>query len=917
MSNDRRKTNAQLIEELQELRRRVAKLDTAESPVPSGTRASGPSAGAFEADVRTVLESLAEGVLFLDAQGVVQSANAAALILLGGDPASPGFERTHHILRSDGSRFPLDEQPGMVALRTGRPLREVEMGVQRTDGTIRWMLANSQPIREAHGTVVGAVVSLSDITERKRAGAALREVQERDRMILVTAMDGFWALDAEGRLIEVNDAYCRMSGYSTEELLGMSVRNLEAVESGTEIIEHIRKVESKGYDRFETRHRRKDGREFDVEVSVQRSHGSNTAMVAFLRDISLKKKAERELVYSRDLMRYIIEHNRSAVAVHDREMKYIYVSQRYLDEYKVKERDVIGRHHYDVFPDLPQKWRDVHQRVLKGEVLSAEDDAYVREDGSTDWTRWECRPWYESDGAIGGLIVYTEVITERKRMEQSLREQNELLQNIVHNIPVMVAFFDAGGAFKFVNRQLVKDLGWTLDEIQRCPDIMAELYPDPVARSTAARFMREAPREWMPFKTRTRQGEIIDTCWTNVRLSDGRLIGIGQNVSEQKQMEERLRQAQKLESVGQLAGGVAHDFNNILASMMLHLDYLLEGEHLDVKTRGSLGELLRDAERAASLTRQLLMFSRRSLLEVKVLDLNELVANLLKMLGRLIGEHIRLVFERKDGLPSVDADPGMIEQVLVNLAVNARDAMPRGGTLTISTDAVEIDEERARANPAVRPGAFVCISVADNGCGMDEATVNRIFEPFFTTKEIGRGTGLGLSTVYGILAQHQGLVEVESGVGKGSTFRILFPATTRTAVKPDRKGKTKAVRGHETILLAEDESRLREVTARILMRLGYRVLQASNGQEAFRLWQEADRQIDLLLSDMVMPGEMTGLELAHKLRSEKPGLKVIIASGYSAEMSERGKLTAEGIVFLPKPFQVEVMSKTIRYCLDH
>jgi len=395
-----------------------------------------------------------------------------------------------------------------------------------------------------------------------------------------------------------------------------------------------------------------------------------------------------------------------------------------------------------------------------------------------------------------------------------------------------------------------------------------------------------------------------------------RLVGVAWDTTERQRLEAQFRQAQKMEAIGQLVGGVAHDFNNILAAVLLHLDALQTEPGLAKETRADLKELAAEAKRGATLTRQLLMYSRRSVLQVKSVDLNELIENLLKMLRRLLGEHIDLRFHGKIGLPRIDADPGMIEQVVVNLAVNGRDAMPEGGALTLSTSAGAFDEAQARLHPDRRAGRFVCLSVADAGYGMDEATLKRIFEPFFTTKDVGKGTGLGLPTVQGIAAQHKGWVEVESQPGKGSTFRVFLPQSTLTPTKSAATENQPPPRGDETILLVEDESSLRRTASACLQSLGYRVLEAANGLEAMSLWSQHQREIDLLLTDLVMPEGLSGLQLAQRLRRAQPGLKIIIASGYSAELTEKGLPPTDHFSFLPKPFDAAMLGKAVRACLD-
>jgi nitrogen-specific signal transduction histidine kinase/ActR/RegA family two-component response regulator len=384
-----------------------------------------------------------------------------------------------------------------------------------------------------------------------------------------------------------------------------------------------------------------------------------------------------------------------------------------------------------------------------------------------------------------------------------------------------------------------------------------------------------------------------------------------------RQTEEDFRQAQKMEAVGQLAGGVAHDFNNILAAVLMHIGLLQEEPSIDRETRDSLKELEKDVLRGSALTRQLLTFSRRQAMEPKVLNLGVVLRGLLKMLRRLLGENIVLSLNGPEELPMVYADAGMMEQMVMNLCVNARDAMPHGGRLDLSLEAVDIRAEDLAAQPEGRAGRFLRLSVSDSGAGMDAETLRHIFEPFFTTKGIGKGTGLGLATVHGIVKQHGGWVEVQSTVQQGTTFRVYLPASgmladaAASAEEPQRMPG-----GGEVVLIAEDEDSLRAVSAAALQRHGYRVFSAVNGDDALRLWAAHRDEIDLLFTDMVMPGEMTGWELASKLRAGKPGLKVIICTGYSQESDLRELDAGTRTALLRKPFDVARLLQTVRQCLD-
>ena len=389
------------------------------------------------------------------------------------------------------------------------------------------------------------------------------------------------------------------------------------------------------------------------------------------------------------------------------------------------------------------------------------------------------------------------------------------------------------------------------------------------------------------------------------------------DITERRQLEEQLRQLQKMESIGQLAAGVAHDFNNILAVIQGHTDMILGGMVEGKDAEESLKQVSAAAKRAANLTRQLLAFSRKQQMQTQDLNLNTVVQGMTQMLTRLLGAPIALEFNAAPELPAVNGDFGMMEQILLNLAVNARDAMPREGRLTIATAARKIAETEIQRNPEARVGRFVCLSVADTGTGIPSEILPRIFEPFFTTKEAGRGTGLGLSTVYGIVKQHQGWIEVESEVGRGTTFKVFLPANSQTVASATPPVAPSAARGRgETILIAEDDPALRRLAARILRNLGYEVLDAGSGVEAIAVWEQHGKKVDLLLTDLVMPDGLTGRELAKKMETHESGLKVIYTSGYSPEMRETAFVFREGTNFLQKPYDPHTLAKAVRDCLD-
>jgi len=390
------------------------------------------------------------------------------------------------------------------------------------------------------------------------------------------------------------------------------------------------------------------------------------------------------------------------------------------------------------------------------------------------------------------------------------------------------------------------------------------------------------------------------------------------DVTEQKSLQAQLRQSQKMDSLGHLAAGVAHDFNNMLTVIQGHTSMLISRLQEESELQESAQCVHFAAERAAALTKQLLVFGRRSVFQPKLLDLGECVGHLAHMLHRLLGEHIELRYDPPDNLPLVRGDVGLIEQVVINLAVNARDAMPRGGQLTIELRRVNVTPQYLQFNPDGRPGDFVCVMVSDTGYGMSSDTINHIFEPFYTTKEVGKGTGLGLATVFGVVKQHEGWIDVDSEIGRGTTFSIYLPATDVVS-KPHQQthAPTQEVRGgKETVLLVEDESTLREMAAMILQEAGYTVHCAANGVEALSLWKLNQDRIDLVVTDMVMPEGLTGLELADRLFEDRPGLKMLFTSGYSMEDIGAELVRHPHTRFLEKPYTSQSLARAVREILD-
>jgi two-component system, cell cycle sensor histidine kinase and response regulator CckA len=520
-------------------------------------------------------------------------------------------------------------------------------------------------------------------------------------------------------------------------------------------------------------------------------------------------------------------------------------------------------------------------------------------------------------------------IAERRRTEEALRKSEERFRELYHNAPVGYHELDIEGRITNVNHTELEMMGYTHDEMLGQTLWTFDVEEETARQQVLALLAGKSPSAQDRERTfRRKDGTIFPVLIEDrlLRNEEGKIVGIRstiQDITERKQadekmlsLQEQLRQSQKMEAVGRLAGGIAHDFNNLLTVIHGHCEISLLQLQGNNPLREDIVEIKKAGDRAANLTRQLLAFSRRQIMEMKVIDVNFLLRELEKMLRRVMGEDIELVTVLDDHLGKIKMDPGQMEQVVLNLAINARDAMPSGGTFVLETTNVHLDDAYARAHISVEPGHYVMLSVTDTGSGMSPQVKERLFEPFFTTKEKGKGTGLGLSTVYGIMKQSGGNIWVYSEPGHGTTFRIYMPRVDQEADSfPRRDDTVSMLYGNETILLAEDEPSVRGLAARVLRNQGYSVLEAVDGGEALQIASRHKERIDLLLTDVVMP-QMGGKELYDQLKPLRPHLKVLFTSGYTENaIVHQGELTP-GIAFLQKPFSPIFLTHKVREILD-
>jgi PAS domain S-box-containing protein len=530
-----------------------------------------------------------------------------------------------------------------------------------------------------------------------------------------------------------------------------------------------------------------------------------------------------------------------------------------------------------------------------------------------------------------GLVLIFDVYTVWQQFQihlvrRQLVEREELFRLITENAADMIAVVGADGRRIYNSPSYGTILGYTSEELNSTVPL-TQIHPDDQEKVTqaAADAVANGVGKRIEYRMMHKDGtwrtlESTASTISGAQEGGGKLVIVNRDITGRRQLEDQFRQSQKMEAVGRLSGGIAHDFNNLLGLIIGYAEILQEQIGPEDPQRASVDEIVTAGRRAAALTRQLLAFSRQQVLEPKVLDLNAVIVETKKMLDRMIGEDVQMTTSLEPKLSRIKTDQGQIEQVLMNLAVNARDAMPRGGKLVIGTQNTQIDEAFARHYPyPVKTGAYVLLTVSDTGSGMDAATQARVFEPFFTTKEKGKGTGLGLSTVYGVVKQSGGYIDIQSELGTGTTFRIYLPRVEEQVETASNDASGSSVKdsyqGTETILVVEDEEALRKLARNILTAYGYTVLEAEDGARALEISKRFRDTIHLMLTDVIMPG-LNGPGLAQQMTRERPDLKVVYMSGYTGQVFNKDAVLEPGSIFVQKPFTREALARKIREALD-
>ncbi len=775
------------------------------APPGSGreTKQDAPAASGRTHVLQFILDSMADGVTVIDehARFVLRNQAAEHVAGIALDHNTPvEWLRARGVCCADGvAPLPEEHLPILRALR-GASVDSAELFVrhpQTSQG--KWLSVSARPFADEQGNPKGAIAIYRDITGRKQAEQALRESERRYRVLFEKNLAGILRTTLDGRVLECNEAFARMLGYSSREEAAALKADAFYFEPADreEILARLRK--QKYLTQQEICFRRKDGGPAWILANMNLVEAEDEAgaatIVGTTFDVSDRKRSREALKQSQQRFAAFMRHLPGVAFMKNPEGRYVFYNEAAQGLFQLDPQDFLGKTDHEVWP------AEYAERFVSNDL---------------------------------------EVIRSKKLVESV----------------------------------------------------------DPVPHKHAVHY-------WLIYRF-----PILDENDTVQFIG-----GVGIDITERRQLEDQLRQSQKMEAIGRLAGGVAHDFNNLLTVISGYCHMILRGLPQNDALHGSVEEVLKAASRATSLTNQLLAFSRRQVIQPKVLDLNALVANMDRMLRRVIGEHIELETVLSPGLGSVKTDTSQVEQVIMNLAVNARDAMPEGGKLSIRTNNVDV-RLSSRVHAGVRPGAYVRLSVADTGKGIDAEIMIHLFEPFYTSKETGKGTGLGLSTVYGIVKQSGGEIVVESEPGHGATFNIYLPRITDvTELTAPAEGEHPVRAGTETILLVEDEVGVRQLVREMLHRLGYKIHEASGGADALRIFAQHRNTIDLLLTDVIMP-QMSGRDLAERLKAQQPSLKVLYISGYTDDMLAHHGVLESNVYLLQKPFAPDELAKKMREVLD-
>jgi two-component system cell cycle sensor histidine kinase/response regulator CckA len=850
-----------------------------------------------------VVESSDDAIIGKTLDGTITAWNPGAENLFGYSASEAVGKPIQMLLPPERAN---EEYEILARIRRGEHLKHFETVRVQKDGKRIDVSVTISPIRDSSGVIVGASKIVRDISERKCAEEELRKSEERfSKAFRQSPLAIVISTEADGQYLDVNESFLKLVGYEREDVIGHTTSELGfwALPSlRTDLLRQIREHGSVTDRRVQFKTATAEIRDAELTWEPVEVEGQ-PCLLAFMRDITERLRSEKSL---REYER-VVEGLVDMIVVVDRDYRYIIANRSFLN-YRNHEREQVIGHRVDEVLE-----KETFESIVKEKMDECFTGKLVQYELTHDHPKLGERTLFVSYFPIAGptgierIACVLRDITEHKRAEDKLRKSEDRFSKAFRQSPLAITIStEADGLYLDANESFLKMTGYTREAVVGHTTSEMNFWALPLLRTDLLRHLREGgsvtdrPMQFKTSKAEIREAELS---WEEIEI-EGQpcLLAFMRDITETRRLEAQFLQAQKMEAVGRLAGGVAHDFNNMLSVIIGYSDLSLDLVAPESAEKRYLVQIKKASERAALLTRQLLAFSRQQIIFPRILNLNDVVNNVSTMLLRMVGDSVSVSFRPTIPIGSIKADPGQIEQILMNLVVNARDAMPSGGTIIIKTAHAELDEHYVSQHPGSQTGLHVVLAISDTGCGIDENIKPRIFEPFFTTKNIGQGTGLGLSTVHEIVTQSKGSICVDSEAGKGTTFNIYFPTIAAKAEELLQPQEVDDVRsGSETILLVEDDDSVRKVTARLLRSAGYTIIEASNAEKALEIMTRPEPEIDLLLTDLIMFGQ-SGFDLFEQAKVIRPGLLSLFMSGYTGDLvALRGGLLSER-AFLSKPF---------------
>lgn len=878
--------------------------------------------------VATIMESSDDAIISEDLDGIITSWSPGAERMFG-------YASAEVVGRSIAMLIPAERQHEELhildTIRRNQRLQHLETLRQTKSGRIISVLVTISPIVDATGKIIGASKVARDVSERKRVDEELRFQQAMLLTERELTLDGILVVDADSKVLSYNQRFVQMWGISADMLatradMVLLLQVKDKLRHPERFVARVQEIYERKDDSSHDEVELTDGRTFDrYSATMRNSDGRYYGRVWYFRDVTEQKRAEAALRAERDRAQRYLDTAEVILLALDLQGRITVINRKGCELLGWTEAELLGRDWSSTC--LPERIRhglaEKYQELLTGDISIVEKPILTRT-GEERLIEWRTRVLRDDAGAAIGTFSSGADITDKHKAQEALRTAEERMRFALQSAGVGIWDVDFKSGSARMSELLESQYGLT-------PGTFGGTYKEfiqgvhPEDRKMLLGTIEQATRSGADFSIQHRALWPDGTVrWLSnsgrIHLGEhgepARGVGVSLDVTERHSLEERYHHAQKMEAVGRLAAGVAHDFNNLLTAILGYCQLLLADFEPDDPRRSDILEIHSAGQSATRLTRQLLAFSRKQIIEPTLLDLNAVVGNMRGMLGRLIGEDVKVVLELQRDLGTIKADSGQMEQIILNLAVNARDAMPQGGTLTIKTLSVELQQPLTSLYVSCKPGPYVGLVVSDTGTGMSPEVQAHLFEPFFTTKEAGRGTGLGLATLHGIVLRCGGGLRVHSEVGKGTEFTVYIPQATASdlvaAAPTPPVGRPQA--RQETVLFVEDADGLRELAKRMLERQGYAVLLAANAQEALQLF-ERHPGIDVLLTDVVMPGG-SGPELTRRMVEQRPRLKVVYMSGYTDEAIVHHGVLDSRIAFLPKPFTAEALGNKIREVLN-